>query len=694
MYINSLNTNIKSNPKLRKLEPVNNPITVNKPENIYTINFTGKDKNANQILLLAAECTPYADAGGLGTVTCDMSKTYSEKYKNSAKKDLRIIMPIYNADETGPKKVNGVPVIEVLDKLDTKSGLPLRFELEETGIKSKFTYGVKKTEATLYKVKNPANGVPTYAVYSPAFSNLPKQYGGTFLKNHSGYSAFCFSVLNLLKGTAEKENFNPKILHTNDWSTAFTINALKDMSKHDKFYKDINTVHEVLLANGASLGKITPFPALLHCFEPNEVKKVLGNHDFETNIGELIKANPPIHTQIKENLMKPSENIDSFIKKKENMVKVLALVSDNLENISFSQKNGVDLSQNLNNVIRKQYKNLHWDLDNGDFNPSSLAIEKSDKWFTISPNHYKELLADSVFSSPHMKETFKKNQYKGDGILNRLDVSRYNPEDSSQVEFPFSNKNFETNKFKNKLFIAEQFSQENIAKGTIDSKLINNINSSNIKGYLEDVKPNTPLIASIGRYSAYEKGSDILLKSVAPILDANPEAKMVIVMPDCFKHGKELTTDFVNNVVENEKYKGKVVLVDSYEVINQYVAGADLFLIPSRTETCCMTQFQAMRMGALPIASPTGGLHDGIKTIEENIEKANGFKAPESMMYSKTPVESFAATVGKALDIFKDDKKTFKKLVTNALNYDSSWKQSVKDYHKIYSLLAKTARRV
>ena len=72
------------------------------------------------------------------------------------------------------------------------------------------------------------------------------------------------------------------------------------------------------------------------------------------------------------------------------------------------------------------------------------------------------------------------------------------------------------------------------------------------------------------------------------------------------------------------------------------IAGSDFTLMPSRFEPCGLTQMQAQRYGALPIAHATGGLVD---TIEDG---ATGF------LFSELSCDELLNACARAFDAFDD----------------------------------------
>ena len=100
-------------------------------------------------------------------------------------------------------------------------------------------------------------------------------------------------------------------------------------------------------------------------------------------------------------------------------------------------------------------------------------------------------------------------------------------------------------------------------------------------------------------------------------------------------------------------------------------AGADMILMPSRTEPCGLVQMVACRYGTLPIVRATGGLKDSIYDGE------NGF------VFNDYNAHHMLDTINRAIATF-EDKNKWNELVKNAMNSDFTWKSSARKYYELY----------
>src|SRR5205807_10547912 len=81
------------------------------------------------------------------------------------------------------------------------------------------------------------------------------------------------------------------------------------------------------------------------------------------------------------------------------------------------------------------------------------------------------------------------------------------------------------------------------------------------------------------------------------------------------------------------------------ELAHLIEAGADMFLMPSRFEPCCLNQMYSQRYGTPPVARATGGLVDSIADGE------TGF------LFERAESAALAAAVKRALAVYADTRR-------------------------------------
>ncbi|MBW2647791.1 MAG: glycosyltransferase, partial [Deltaproteobacteria bacterium] len=124
---------------------------------------------------------------------------------------------------------------------------------------------------------------------------------------------------------------------------------------------------------------------------------------------------------------------------------------------------------------------------------------------------------------------------------------------------------------------------------------------------------------------------------------------------------------------------GKAGIIIGYnnQLAHKIMAGADIFLMPSRYEPCGLTQMYALRYGAVPIVRDTGGLSDTIQQFVPETGEGTGFK------FVDYNASSFLGTIKNALKLFQN-KKVWTRIVKNGMKADFSWKRSAEEYLKVY----------
>lgn len=312
----------------------------------------------------------------------------------------------------------------------------------------------------------------------------------------------------------------------------------------------------------------------------------------------------------------------------------------NIHNIQYQGRYG---SQILGDVlgIDEKYRSI-LDQDN-DVNILKGAIVTADKIITVSPTYAEEI--KTLEHSNGLSSIVVENQYKLKGILNGLDYNFYNPATDKVIYTNFDIDNME-NKKKNKELLQKEFGLE--------------------------VVPDKPIVAFCSRINAL-KGFDLVKGCIEKLVN---ELDIQVVGVGS---GDREYVDFFNYL--NNKYPKNVhvSLGFSLEIGKKIYSGADIYIMPSLTEPCGLSQLVASRYGVVPIVRETGGLKDTIKDFG-CLGGGNGYT------FTNPVVADLEYSIRRAVEDYRDPKGWAEKVRT-VMSLDFSWNKTAKEYLDAYNNL-------
>lgn len=252
---------------------------------------------------------------------------------------------------------------------------------------------------------------------------------------------------------------------------------------------------------------------------------------------------------------------------------------------------------------------------------------------TVSPTYSKEIQTKEFGFG--LEGVLNKRRNSVFGILNGLDYNIWNPE---------------TDKL-----ILKNFSAKDPAGKAQDKE--------DLQSFCKlPSKNDIPLFGIVSRL-AEQKGFDILAEGIDAICQMG--LQLVILGTGDLKY---------HLIMEDmaKKYPNVISLHLKFDdtLAHKIYAGSDIFLMPSKYEPCGLGQLISLRYGTIPLVFKTGGLAD-------TVNSDNGFVFDNYS--SKTLIE----TIKKSLDAFKNRKK-WSELVSRAMNCDFSWKESAREYIRLY----------
>ena len=187
------------------------------------------------------------------------------------------------------------------------------------------------------------------------------------------------------------------------------------------------------------------------------------------------------------------------------------------------------------------------------------------------------------------------------------------------------------------------------------------------------VREDVPVIGLVTRLVSH-KGLD-LIKRIFDEFLSTTDVQVVVLGSGDWQY-ENYFRDLTN------RYPDKIAVRIGFvpALARKIYAGADLFLMPSKSEPCGLSQMVALRYGTVPIVRETGGLRDSITDSGDGM--GNGFT------FKTYNAHDMLGAIRRAIDVYyrKDD---WNVLVKRAMDCDFSWGKSANEYIRMYKQLLK-----
>ena len=281
---------------------------------------------------------------------------------------------------------------------------------------------------------------------------------------------------------------------------------------------------------------------------------------------------------------------------------------------------------------------------NGAINLSKGAITVSDEVTTVSERYAAEIM--TPYYSHGLSDILRRCEGKLLGIVNGIDVAYYDPQTDPAIRYHFSVKNL-SGKAKNKAILQQRCGFE--------------------------VDHDTPVVAMVSRLASH-KGFDLVCRVIEEMLTYD-RIQFVLLGT-----GDSVFEEYFKRISAKYPQKFCAMIEFNKDLSKLIYAGSDMFLMPSKSEPCGLSQMIASRYGTVPIVRETGGLYDTIKAYNRYDGTGNGFS------FANYNAHEMMSVIRQAEELFCD-RRAWNRLVRQVMSVDFSWKASAEKYISLYRSL-------
>jgi len=305
----------------------------------------------------------------------------------------------------------------------------------------------------------------------------------------------------------------------------------------------------------------------------------------------------------------------------------------------------------------------HTGFDVGEFQPTSpfeffgnlnflkAGISFADQVTTVSPSYAQEIQENDELSFG-LGGVLRSHPNSIIGILNGIDDDVWNPAKDVWIRATYDDRTINTTdaKCQDKLAVLHKFN-------------------------LDESRATRPLLAMVSRIDA-QKGFDLVEGVLDEILDH--DVSFVLL-----GSGNRDSETQMSRIAAQHPDRVGIFLGYDEGLSHLIIAGADIFLMPSKYEPCGLTQMYSMRYGTVPVVRATGGLKDTVQEFDAEAGTGTGFT------FAGFDVNEFQAAIVRALNWYSD-KKSWVQIIENGMRTDFSWTHSASQYFSTYQKITQS----
>ena len=266
---------------------------------------------------------------------------------------------------------------------------------------------------------------------------------------------------------------------------------------------------------------------------------------------------------------------------------------------------------------------------------------------TVSPTYAREILTPEFGFG--LEGVLRNRADRLLGILNGIDIDRWNPETDSYLQATYS--------------VIDR-SGKLVCKQALQREF-----------HLPETS--VPLLGVIARLTS-QKGLD-LVATIIPQLMAMDLQLVILGTGE-----PELEAKFK---MLQARYPHRMGLRVGFDegLAHRIEGGADVFVMPSRYEPCGLSQLYSLRYGTVPVVRKIGGLADTVLPLTAQARtagRATGFHVEEDT------ADALLAVLRRAVAVYQD-RSMWDQLVEAGMHTDVSWARSANAYDRLFVSLAR-----